>query len=59
MMNNIIIFSPRIARDLIQKGFRVVDIKPDKNIRIKTIFFFENIKELKEYLSEKHDIKIK
>lgn len=59
MMNNIIIFSPRIARNLIQKGFRVVDIKPDKNIRIKTIFFFENTKELKEYLSEKHDIKIK
>lgn len=59
MLNNIVIFSPQIARDLIQKGFKVVDIKPDKNIRIKTIFFFENTEEIKKYLLEKHDIKIK
>lgn len=59
MLNNIVIFSPQIARDLIQKGFRVVDIKPDKNIRIKTIFFFENTEEIKKYLLENHDIKIK
>ena len=30
MQNTIMIFSARMARELLKKGFTIVDIKPDK-----------------------------
>lgn len=35
-----LIFSPRIARALIQRGFHVIDIKPRKENPGQTIFVF-------------------
>lgn len=57
-MDNIIIFSARVAKDLIRKGFRVSDIQPDKALAIKTIFFFSNTEELRGYLNKEHNIQI-
>ena len=58
-MNSITIFSARIARELIQsKKFELLDISPDKKVKIKTVFYFENTPELRKYLKEKHNIEI-
>ena len=55
---NIIIFSTRIARDLIQKGFVINDIQPNIKNKDRTVFYFSNTKEIREYLKEKHNIYI-
>lgn len=57
-MNNIVIFSAGVARDLIRENYNLVDIKPDTHIKFKTIFFFENTQEIRNYLEEKHNILI-
>lgn len=35
------IFTPYVARRLLRMGNPIIDIKPDKNNRDKTIFIFE------------------
>jgi len=40
------IFEPRVARYLLKQGNYIVDIKPDKNNPIKTIFLFEKTEKL-------------
>ena len=58
-MNSITIFSARVARDLIQsKKFELLDISADKKVKIKTVFYFDDTPELREYLKEKHSIEI-
>lgn len=56
---NIIIFSGKVARDLIQKDFKIVDIQPDRKIPVKSVFYFENTEDVKKYLLNEHDIKVK
>lgn len=58
-MENIIIFSTRIARDLIQKDFKINDIQPNIKNKDRTVFYFSNTKEIRDYLKEKHNICIK
>ena len=59
MENNIIIFNPAIARDLIQRDFKVVDIQPHKRHTRETVFYFEYSEGIKKYLGENHEIYIK
>lgn len=40
-MNKKLIFTPFVARNLLRMGNQIVDIKPDKNDKSKTIFIFE------------------
>ena len=47
-MNTKCIFTPFVARNLLKMGNPIVDIKPDKNNRDKTIFVFEDTNKLKE-----------
>ena len=42
------IFTPFVARNLLKMGNPIVDIKPDKNNKEKTIFVFENTEKLKK-----------
>ena len=42
------IFTPFVARNLLKMGNPIIDIKPDKNNKDKTIFVFENTDKLKE-----------
>lgn len=58
-MDSIVIFSAKIARDLIRQGYKLDDISSDKNIKIKTIFYFENTEKLKDYLKQRWNIDIK
>lgn len=51
-MNNKAIFSAGIARKLIQKGFVVKDIQPNKNNQAYTVFYFEDTSEFREELSK-------
>ncbi len=55
-MNSIVIFSARIARDLIKNKFMVVDIKPNKNDRKSTVFYFGCSDEIKDHLKTVHNI---
>lgn len=56
---NIIIFSGKVARDLIQKEYKIVDIQPDRKLPVKSVFYFENTEDIKKYLLNEHDIKVK
>jgi Domain of unknown function (DUF5659) len=47
---HILIFKPKLARNLLRNGFSIVDIKADKNNTDRTIFVFERTKELLEML---------
>ena len=42
------IFTPYVARRLLRMGNQIVDIKPDKNNKDKTIFVFEATEKLKD-----------
>lgn len=44
------ITSPKLARKLLKKGFRIIDIKPDKRNKEATIFVFEKTPELDYFL---------
>jgi len=46
----ILIFKPKLARNLLRNGFNIVDIKADKNNPDRTIFVFERTKELLEMM---------
>ncbi len=59
MKTDIVIFSSKVARDLIRNKFEINDIKQNKECPLKTVFYFENTKQLKDYLKEKHNIEIK
>lgn len=54
------IFTPFVARRLLKMGNTIVDIKPNKDNRDKTIFVFKNTSKLQEDLkiATKHDAEI-
>lgn len=56
MKQEIIIFSYKVAKDLIRKGFVVKDIRPNHKIKNGTVVVFENNEGIKRYLKEKWDI---
>lgn len=58
-MNSIAIFSARVAKDLIRsRRFKLIDISADKKIKIKTVFYFEDTEDLREYLKDNFNIEI-
>ena len=57
-MNSIVIFSARVAKDLIKHDFKIIDINPDNDCKIKTVFYFEDTEKLREYLKLIHDINV-
>ena len=56
MKTEILIFSYKIAKDLIRKGFVVKDIRPNYKVENGTIVVFENNEGIKSYLKEKWNI---
>lgn len=56
MKPEILIFSYKIARDLIQKGFIVRDIRPNHKVDNGTIVVFEKNEGIVCYLKEKWNI---
>ena len=57
MKEEILIFSYRIARDLIQNGFIVRDIRPNHKNREATVIVFEKNAGIDSYLKEKWNIR--
>ena len=53
----ILIFSYKVARDLIQNGFVVRDIRPNRKVKNGTIVVFEKNEGISRYLEEKWNIK--
>lgn len=47
-----VITNPKVARKLIQKGYRVCDIKPNKHFARETVFVFENTPEFSNAANE-------
>ena len=47
-MNTKCIFTPFVAKKKKKMGNPIIDIKPDKNNKDKTIFVFENTEKLKK-----------
>ena len=56
MKPEILIFSYKIAKDLIKKGFVVRDIRPNHKVRNGTIVVFEKNEGISSYLKEKWNI---
>ena len=57
MKEEILIFSYKIARDLIQNGFIVRDIRPNHKIKNGTVVVFEKNAGINSYLKEKWNIR--
>lgn len=56
MKPEILIFSYKIARDLIQNGFVVRDIRPNHKVENGTVVVFEKNEGIRLYLKEKWNI---
>ena len=54
MQNTVMIFSARMARELLKKGFTIVDIKPDKKDpdMKRSIFVFRWTQEIMDILNQ-------
>lgn len=57
-MNYIYIYSYAVTKDLLKKGFIIKDIKANPKNRNRTVFMFQETKELKNYLEQNHNIKL-
>ncbi len=51
-MNYKIIVKPSIARTLLHKGNIIIDIKPNKEKPLETVFVFEDTEKLRNDLTE-------
>lgn len=49
--NSIIIFKPKVARQLLKQGHLIIDIKQHKDNKDKTVFVFDKTKKLVEDLN--------
>ena len=55
-IRNIPIYSVKVARDLIHKEFKIVDIRQNRNYPDKSVYYFEDTIEIRKYLSKEHNI---
>ena len=47
-----IVFSPQVARHLLKRGYKIIDIKPSRENRKKTLFVFEGDKNIGATIAE-------
>lgn len=52
----IYIYSYSVTKDLLENNFIIKDIKANPKNSDRTVFMFEETKELKDYLKQKHNI---
>jgi hypothetical protein len=55
----IVIFSGHVARELLKRGFTIVDLKPDKTNNLKSVFVFKVENDIEKHIREltSNDIK--
>jgi len=49
---SIIIFSGGVARELLRRGYTIIDVKADKKNKIKTVFVFKRENNIEQVLYE-------
>jgi hypothetical protein len=52
-MKRKIIFSAKLAKRLINEGFKILDIEPNKLEPSRTVFFFERTDKLEQLIAER------
>lgn len=52
----VIIYSPKVAKGLIRRGFRVIDIAQNNVDPARTVFFFYKTGEILDILENEYDI---
>lgn len=48
----IVIFSGRVARELLRKGYTIIDVKADRTNKIKSVFVFKRENNIEDVLRE-------
>ncbi|QSQ09775.1 hypothetical protein H0A61_02156 [Koleobacter methoxysyntrophicus] len=51
-MNTKTVYTAKLARYLLRKGYRIVDIAPNFNDRKMTVFYFRNERELEKEIQK-------
>lgn len=59
MKNDVVIFSNRLANELIENGFNIKRVGLNKKDNKETVFYFENTEELKNYLKVNRGINVR
>lgn len=47
-----IIFTGKLARALLRRGYRIIDVKPNRDFPERTVFIFEDTPDLKQVVRE-------
>lgn len=50
--HNVIIYSGKIANELLKRGYRIVKVMPDRRNKIKTVFVFANERNIVQDVDE-------
>lgn len=50
--DTILVITAQLARRLLKEGYKIVDIKPDKNNHDRTVFIFKNENGLQDKIRE-------
>lgn len=48
----IVVFSTGIARELLHEGYQIVDIKPHKQHKLRTVFIFKRERNIEQRISD-------
>ena len=48
----IVIFSGRVARELLRRGYTIIDVKADRTNKIKSVFVFKRENNIEDVLRE-------
>ena len=58
MAEKVFIFSARVARNLVQNNFIIIDIAENMKHKGKCVFVFKNTKEIRKHLKDRFDIEV-
>lgn len=50
--DTMVIFAGRVARELLHRGFTIIDIKPDRTNNLKSVFVFKVENDIEKHVSE-------
>lgn len=48
--SKVFIYSGRIANELLRRGYHIVEVRPDKRNKIKTVFLFQVEKDIEKHI---------
>lgn len=55
---SILVFDGCIARHLLRQGYQIIDVKPDKRNRIKSVFVFRYEKGIEDSIADLSDAEL-